>query len=79
MSESHEADTDKMPDDEQLQKPSTEKEADEEPKNSDSTAEEVDHEAVGIGIVGHASVDDDADDEALRSAANAERSDAPDE
>ncbi len=50
MSESREPDGDKMPDDEQLQKPSTEKEPAEEPKDPDLGTEEPSHRAVGIGV-----------------------------
>lgn len=57
MSESHEADADKMPADEELKEPSTEKEPGEEPKGGDQAPEEADHEAVGIGVIDDASVE----------------------
>ena len=65
MSESHESDTDKMPDDEELQEPSTEKDPGEEPKDGDDASEEADHEAVGIGIIEDASADDQSTGEEL--------------
>ncbi|MFC4243613.1 hypothetical protein ACFOYW_09535 [Gryllotalpicola reticulitermitis] len=62
MSESHEADTDKMPADEELQEPSTEKEPGDEPKDGDDTPDEVDHEAVGVGVVEHEPVESGSSD-----------------
>ena len=53
MTDAREPDTDKMPDDEELQEPSTEKDPGEQPKDAEvePEEEEVDHEAVGIGVV----------------------------
>lgn len=51
MSESGESEADRMPDDEELQKPSTEKEPDEEPEEVEPEPEDADHRAVGIGVV----------------------------
>ena len=53
MTDAREPDTDKMPDDEELQEPSTEKDPGEQPKDAEAEPEEeeVDHEAVGIGVV----------------------------
>lgn len=51
MSDSHEPETDEMPDDEQLEEPSSEKEPDEEPKGGDSSDDGADHHAVGIGVI----------------------------
>jgi len=75
MSDAPEPDTEKMPDDEELQEPSTEKDPGEEPKGTDSTPEDVDHEAVGIGVFGEAPPLDAADEESPSAA----EADAPDE
>lgn len=78
MSESRdrapEPNTEKMPDDDELQEPSTEKDPGEEPKGSDSTPENVDHEAVGIGVFGDAPPLD-SETEEVNSAARAEEAD----
>jgi hypothetical protein len=59
MSDSDERNADKMPETDELQKPSTEKDPGEEPKDPDVEPEEVDHQASGLGVV------DTPDDESL--------------
>jgi hypothetical protein len=53
MTDAHQPDPDKMPDDDELQEPSTEKDPGEQPKDPEAEPEEeqVDHEAVGIGVI----------------------------
>ncbi|AYG04140.1 hypothetical protein [Gryllotalpicola protaetiae] len=59
MSDTGEPAEEKMPDAEELQKPSTEKDPAEEPKAPEVEPEEANHQAVGIGVVG---TPDDGDD-----------------